>query len=240
MPQPMTTVHRRQPGFSLTELLVVTLIVLTLAAVLVPLVGRVRTESQAALSVQRIRQCGIIVMQKATDHLNKIVIHVNGTSSNMQDLRLYGMVSEVVGKEEVGRYVYTPAYEKLAEGTWPVWATNIDDDIENGIQWERVWFERGGERRYAEGLNLARCDSLNRYPLLADSSNAEGIPRARFANDDVYKFAMRYRGKGPVYLLDGSAQLVKRDEMHKLGIKQAYLFKDNPISNPTLIAGRRR
>jgi hypothetical protein len=222
------------------ELLVVMLIILTLVAVLIPWVGRIRISSQAALSVQRIRQCGNIVMLKAADQLNKVVIHVNGSSSDMRDLRLYGMVEEITGEDDVGRYVYTPAYEKLATGTWPVWAANTDDDLENGIKWEKVWFDRGGEQRFAEGLNLAQIGSLNRYPLLADSSNAEGVPRARFANEDIYKFAMRYKGKGPVYLLDGSAQLVSRDEMHKMGIQRAYLFKDNSVSNPTLVAGRRR
>jgi len=226
------------PGFTLMEILVVTVIIAALAAGLIPLIGSLKANSQASLAIQRIRQCGMFVMQKAVDNQNKVVIHVNGTSSNMRDLRLYGMVEEVTGAEDVGRYVYTPAYEKLAKGTWPVWAANTDDHVENGIRWEKAWFERGGEQRYAESLNLARVHSVTNYPLLADSSNADGVPRARFANDDVYKFAMRYRSKGPVYLLDGSARLVSRDEMHTLGIKRAYLFKDDPVSNPTLVAGR--
>jgi prepilin-type N-terminal cleavage/methylation domain-containing protein len=230
----------RPPGFTLTELLVVIAIIVVLAAALIPIVANMRANAQAGLAIQRIRQCGMIVMQKAVDNNNNIVIHVNGTSSNMRDLRLYGMIEEIVGEEEVGRYVYTPAYEKLASGTWPVWATNTDDDPENGIVWGRAWFERGGEQRYAESLNLSRCSSLSGYPLLADSSNADGVPRARFANDDDYKFAMRYKDKGPVYLLDGSARMVVRGEMHTLGIKRAYLFKNDPISNPTLVAGKRR
>jgi len=231
---------KRPPGFTLPEILVVIVIIAVLAAALIPMIGTIKVNSQAALSVQRIRQCGMFVMQKAVDNQNKIVIHVNGTSSNMRDLRLYGIVAEVTGEEDVGRYVYTPAYEKLASGTWPVWGTNTDDHLENGIKWEKVWFQRGGEQRYAEGLNLARVRSVNNYPLLADSSNAGGVPRARFANDDVYKFAMRYKGRGPVYMLDGSAQLVARIDMHKLGIRRAYLFKKDPVANPTLVAGRRR
>jgi prepilin-type N-terminal cleavage/methylation domain-containing protein len=230
----------RLTGFTLTELLVVIAIIVVLAAALIPMVANMRANAQASLAIQRIRQCGTIVMQKAVDNNNIIVIHVNGTSSNMRDLRLYGMIEEIVGEEEVGRYVYTPAYEKLASGTWPVWATNTDDDPENGIVWGKAWFERGGEQRYAESLNLARCSSLSGYPLLADSSNADGVPRARFANDDDHKFALRYKGRGPVYLLDGSARMVVRGEMHLLGIKRAYLFKKDPASNPTLVSGRRR
>ena len=226
-------------GFTLTELLVVIVIIVVLAAALVTVVGRLKETSQAGLAIHRIRQCGMIVMQKAVDFNNKLVIHVDGTSSNMRDLRLYGMVEEIVGREEVGRYVYTPAYEKLASGTWPVWAANTDNDPDNGIKWEKVWFERGGEQRYAEGLNLSRCKSFNGYPLLADSSNADGTPRARFSNDEDYKFAMRYKSKGPVYLLDGSVQQVGRGDMHLLGIKRAYLFKKDPVSSPTLVAGRR-
>lgn len=232
--------ERRLPGFTLTELLVVIVIIVVLAAALIPMVATMRASAQASMALQRIRQCGMIVMQEAVDNSNNVVIHVNGTSSNMRDLRLYGMVEEIVGEEDVGRYVYTPAYEKLASGTWPVWAANTDDDPETGIVWGKAWFERGGERRYAESLNLARCKSMNAYPLLADSSNADGVPRARFSNDGDHKFAMRYKGKGPVYLLDGSARMVARSDMHTLGIQRAYLFKKDPVLGPTLVAGRRR
>ena len=239
MPRPSRRFGRLD-GFTLMEILVVIAIIAVLAAALIPLIGRMRENAQATLAVQRIRQCGMFVMQKAVDNNNNIVIHVNGTSSGMQDLRLYGMVEEIVGEDEVGRYVYTPAYEKLATGTWPVWGTNLDDDPDNGVVWGRAWFQRGGEQRYAESLNLARCKSLNAYPLLADSSDAGGVPRARFGNEDTHKFAMRYMGRGPVYMLDGSARMVSRDEMHTLGIKRAYLFKKDPVSNPTLVAGKRR
>jgi hypothetical protein len=219
----------------MTEILVVMVIIAVIAALLIQVVGRIRVSSQAATSIERIRQCGLIVKQKAIDNSNMIVIHVNGTSSKMQDLRLYGMVQEIVGEKNVGRYVYTPAYEKQGNGTWPVWGTNIDNDPENNIIWEKVWFQRGGEQRYAEGLNLARCGTTNSYPLLADSSNANSEPRARFANDDVYKFAMRYNGKGPVFMLDGSAQLVGPGDMRNLGIQQGYLFKDGLKVKPTLV-----
>jgi len=219
----------------MTEILVVMVIIAVIAAVLIQVFGRARVSSQAATSIQRIKQCGLIVMQKAIDNSNKIVIHVNGTSSNMQDLRLYGMVQEIVGEKDVGRYVYTPAYEKQGSGTWPVWGTNIDNDPENNIMWEKVWFQRGGEQRYAEGLNLARCGTTNSYPLFADSSNANSEPRARFSNDDDYKFAMRYNGKGPVFMLDGSSQLVGPGEMQILGIRQGYLFKGGPKVKPTLV-----
>ena len=239
-PKPVSMPSGRRPGFTLTEILIVIVIIAVIAAILIPMVGRMKMSSQAATAIQRIRQCGMIVLQKAVDNNNKLVIHVNGTSSNMHDLRLYGMVEEITGEDDVGRYVYTPAYEKLANGTWPVWGTNIDDDVENGIVWERVWFQRGGEQRYAEGLNLARCGSMSDYPLLADSSDAAGVPRARFGNDDTHKFAMRYGGRGPVFVLDGSARLATRSDMHQLGIRRAYLFKQNPVSNPTLVAGKRR
>lgn len=238
-PNPVSISAGHQPGFTLMEILIVIVIIAVIAAVLIPLVGRMKVSSQAATAILRIRQCGMIVMQKTVDNNNKIVIHVKGTSSNMHDLRLHGMVAEVTGEEEAGKYVYSPAYEKLATGTWPVWGANTDDDLENNIQWERVWFERGGEQRYAQGLNLARCGSVSGYPLLADSSNAEGVPRAHFANDDLYKFAMRHGGRGPVFVLDGSARLVSRGDMHQLGIRRAYLFKQNPVSNPTLVAGKR-
>lgn len=225
----------RSKGFTLVEILIAISIIMLLAAILFPVLKMTKSKLQAAQAVQRIKQCGIVVLQKAIDNNNTVVVHANGTSSNMRDLRLYGMMEEVAGEQEVGRYVYTPAYESLASGTWPVWALNFDDAEEKGIKWEKVWFQRGGENRYAEGLNLTRCDSMHEYPLFADSSNGNGVPRARFSNDDQYKFAMRYQAKGPVFFLDGSTQMVGRDDMAKFGITRAYLFKDNPVTEPTLV-----
>lgn len=174
-------------------------------------------------------------MQKATDNHNNVIIHAIGTHRDMDDLRLYGMVEEVVGEEDAKRYVHTPAFERQANGTWHVWGVNLDSDPENRINWEKVWFERGGEQRYAEGLNLARCETFQGYPLLADSANSQGVPRARFANDNQHKFAMRYSGKGPIFFLDGSSRLVGQGEMAKYGITQAYLFEDDPVTGPTLV-----
>jgi hypothetical protein len=146
------------------------------------------------------------------------------------------VIATIAGEQGVGKLVYTPAYERQAKGTWPVWGVNLDDNEENGIKWEKVSFERGGEQRTANGLRLAKCMAPERYPLLADTSNSSGVPRVRFANDNQHKFAMRYQGKGPIFFLDGSTQLVGRGDMAKFGITQAYLFKNNPTTAPTLVS----
>ena len=224
-------------GFTLTELLVVIAIIAILAALLFPLVKYMKAGAQAAQSISRIRQCGTIVLHKAVENNNFLWIHAHGTAVNMEDLRLYGMVQEAtgMGTEEVGRLVYTPAYEKQAIGSWPVWGVNYDDNLQIGVDWETVWVERGGEQRYLQGLRLAKCREPQRYPLLADTSNSEGTPRSNFGTNREHKFAMRYRKKGPVFFLDGSCQLIGREEMGRYGLTQAYLFKDNPVSSPTLV-----
>jgi prepilin-type N-terminal cleavage/methylation domain-containing protein len=225
-------------GFTLTELLVVIAIIIVLAALLFPVFSRVQSALQATDAVNRIRQCGIVVMQKATENNNLLLIHVSGTSSNMHDLRLYGMVREALDAGDPDKLVYTPAYEKQASGTWPVWGVNLDDNKDLGVDWERVWLIRGGEERYVEGLRLGRGSAAGQYPLLADSSNSEGVPRARFANDNTHKFAMRYRRKGPIFFLDGSARLVGQQDMGNYGITKAYLFTSDPVEAPTLVTAK--
>lgn len=225
----------RDRGFTLTELLVVIGIILVLAALLFPALSRVKSTMQATEALNRIRQCGIVVMQKATENNNLLLIHASGTSANMHDLRLYGMVREAMDGGDPDKLVYTPAYEKQARGTWPVWGVNLDNNTEFGVKWERAWLERGGEQRYVESLRLGRSMDTGLYPLLADSSNSSGVPRARFANDNQHKFAMRYRNKGPIFFLDGSARLVGRDEMGNYGIEKAYLFQSGPVEGPTLV-----
>lgn len=232
---PNRTRHPRFRAFTLTELLVVIAIIIVLAALLFPMFSRMQSALQATDAVNRIRQCGFVVMQKATENNNLLLIHASGTSRNMHDLRLYGMVREAMDDGEVDKLVYTPAYQKQASGTWPVWGVNLDDNKEIGVDWERVWLERGGEERYVEGLRLGRGSAAGEYPLLADSSNSDGVPRARFANDNQHKFAMRYRRKGPIFFLDGSARLVGEQDMAKYGITKAYVFKSDPVEEPMLV-----
>ena len=225
-------------GFTLTELLVVITIIAVLAALLFPLAKNMKAGAQAAQAISRIRQCGAIVLQKTAENNNFLMIHAHGTSVNMEDLRLYGMVQEATGMvkdEDIGRLVYTPAYEKQAVGSWPVWGVNYDDNLQIGVDWETVWVERGGEQRYLQGLRLTKCREPQKYPLLADTSNSAGAPRANFGTDREHKFAMRYRSKGPVFFLDGSCQQIGREEMSRYGLTQAYLFKDNPVLKPTLL-----
>lgn len=222
-------------GFTLMELLIVIVLIAALAALMFPLVGHMKGKAQAAESVSRIRQCGLIVQEKAAGNNNLLMIHVNGTSSGIQDFRLHGMVQDAVGKERVSELVYTPAYEKKASGTWPVWATNVDDNPEIGVVWENVKLKRGNTEHTLNTLRLAKADNMARYPLLAESSNSVGIPRARFGNDNNHKFAMRYRGKGAIYFLDGATRLVGQGDMAKYGITHAYLFDNDPTANPTLV-----
>lgn len=235
-PKNRTSAHR---GFTLMELLVVIVIIAVLSVIGFTLSRQVNAKLQATQAVHRIRQCGAIVLQKASENHNHLIIHANGTSSNMHDLRLHGMVKEALMDGDVSELVYTPAYQKYAKGTWPVWGVNLDDNPELGVEWERVWFERGGDQRFAEGLRLPKCKQPGRYPLLADSSNGAGVPRARFANDNQHKFAMRYRNKGPVFLLDGSTVLVGPGSMNKFGITQGYLFESGPQSEPILVRASR-
>ena len=70
-PKPVSISAGRRPGFTLMEILIVIVIIAVIAAVLIPLVGRMKVSSQAATAIQRIRQCGMIVIQKAVDNNNK-------------------------------------------------------------------------------------------------------------------------------------------------------------------------
>jgi prepilin-type N-terminal cleavage/methylation domain-containing protein len=230
------TIHprsSRQSGFTLTEVLIVITIIVVIASLMFSLIGHMRNKAHAVDCLNRIKQCGLIVLGKAADNNNILKIHVSGTSSDMHDFRLYGMVNESVGSHTVEKVVRTPAHEGKDGGTWLVWAVNRDSDPSTGVIWERFWVERGGQQRYLEGLRLARCSSPESYPLLADSSNEQGVPRTGFGNSQPYKFAMRYGRKGPIFFLDGAARMVGRDEMASYGITRGYVFKGNPAKNPT-------
>lgn len=245
LPPPKNQCRRR--AFTLVELLVVITIVGILIALLLAGLRIALTSAAIAQSISGIKQSGEIVMLEAIDNNNTVILHKSGDGSGMTNWQLFGMVWHALSKganrgdiaEQVYKVACTPAWQSQANSEWEVWGGNMDDNVELGAVWEDVIVEKGAtpaDDRVVSGLRMARVNKPNLYPLLADSANDTGKPRARFGNTNDYKFAMRYREQGPIFFLDGSVRLVGVDDMEDYNIDVAYLFdQGNTVSNPTQV-----
>jgi hypothetical protein len=231
--------------------MVVIVIVAVLSSLAFMMAKRATEKAKSVEMVNRMRQAGTFLFAKASDNAGSIEIFVGGDAHH--ESRLITYVAEGLGfdsstssnnrqkYEAVKGIVYTPATDP---GKWNPWETigpNLDDNDRLGVKWRKTWdTDDNGNRGQIRYLNPGTVRRSSAYPLLADSSNGEGVPRLRFGNDNDHKFAMRYNGKGAALFLDGSARSISQSDMADFGITHAYLFENGPNSKPTLVRSRRR
>lgn len=237
---------RYNRGFTLVELLVVIVIVATLAGIVFVVAGKARERANSVDTINRVRQSGLFLFTSAADNGGKITVFVGGNGHT--DKRLISQVASSLGfdpsrssnnaqiYEAVKNIVYTKATDPGSFTAWETFGINIDDNDRLGVDWNNTRIEdENGITGNVNIINPGTATRAESYPLIADSSNDQGIPRLRFGNGNPHKFAMRFNGKGAAYFLDGSARLIDPDEMGKYGITAGYLFEDGPNSKPKLV-----
>jgi prepilin-type N-terminal cleavage/methylation domain-containing protein/prepilin-type processing-associated H-X9-DG protein len=74
---------RRSDGFTLIELLTVIAIIAILAAILIPVVGRVREQARTSVCTSNLRQLGVGVYLYATDHNERLPPSRGGPPDNL-------------------------------------------------------------------------------------------------------------------------------------------------------------
>ncbi len=247
----MKSIHqKRNCGFTLIEMLVVIAILALLAAILVPSVGRVRRSSQTALALSGIRQCGTYLLAEASENQGHINLFIFGSTSTpgARDLMLIHIVGKHMGIDDIrhpalSQIIRTPAWHTPPFGgldTRSVWGINYRPNPANGVEWRSAPFPDSPGQNY-NVLRTFQVINPGRYPLLADSSDAQGKPviymsRDRWNNDRGVFFAMRYERRGPILLLDGSARMIGQDQMKNYDFQAGYVFKPSEAGiNPQAV-----
>ncbi len=239
-------------GFTLIEILVVLAMIALLASLILAATGKARQSARSTLALSGIRQSGQHLLADAAENEGHIKLFIFGSTSTpgARDLMLIHIVGKRMGIDDIrnpllSRIIRTPAWYEPPAGasldTRSVWGINYRPNPDLGVEWSEVRFPAPHQDQKYHVLRTFQVSKPNLYPILADSSNAEGKPvfymsRDPYNQDRGVFFAMRYDERGPIFKLDGSARMIGTDLMETYGFRIGYLFRPkNPATDPRRI-----
>lgn len=115
--KPRTSCSSSKRGFSLIELLTVIAVIAILAAILIPVAGRVRDQARASACVSNLRQIGTAVYLYAADHDDNVPPNINpernppspdhNVGTYVADGRVLGMLvnERIGGRSRTNNYI---------------------------------------------------------------------------------------------------------------------------------------
>ena len=234
-----SSTHKHRPGsragFTLVELLVVVAIIAILAAITFTVSSRLRTRAESANAFNNIRQSGMILLGDAQEKNNRLEFFSGGGSGGF-NIRAYNIVRAY---NNIGptRWNNQPAnlmeimhwnHKRVAPNNfhWNCFAVNFTNVEDFGVSW-RVENGRpdGSNARVLAVPSILRPSA---YPLLVDSSTANGEEIFRVGIVATELPALRNDGKCHAFFIDGSARPLDRAGLKAAGFRTAYDTSESP------------
>jgi len=234
--------HRRRSAFTLLELLTVIAILGILAAILVPVSGRMRAESKSVACANRLRQSGAALLMYAADHKNMINFKAGG-SGGADKLwpRLaadYVLPSWKSGPAERAFDIfYCPDYHPFRHdplhSTWQ-WDSYGGYFVNTTYAKKETIEEEGGSSWSALKVSLANLP-LSTYPMLMDSVGVDRKSQrmsiiTHTGSTTSVAVHMRHSGKANAVFYDGHVEALDGPALKRIGFVRGYDRDLNPVN----------
>ena len=229
---------RPSTAFTLIELLTVIAIIGILAAILIPVVGKVRDGARAANCISNLRQTGFLVLNMIEDNNGTLVSQRGGGGVGLmwtQMLNSQGYLSSV----EERQILYCPSVDSFADvsdsnpfdsGPWH-WKTyglfmipNFPEPDVGANTRVSPGFGQPEVNAFRMLAHAVRDPSL--FPLLGDSQRTSDFAQtfritSRSVNGDGLRLV--HNGRANLFFLDGHLEAADAVRLGDLGMESAYV-----------------
>ncbi len=233
-----TRMLRGKPAFTLIELLTVIAIIGILAAILIPVVGKVRDSARASNCISNLRQTGFMVLHMIEDNDGSLVSQRGGGGVGLMWTQLLSSQGYLNSVEE-RQILYCPSVDNFANvsdanpfdsGPWH-WKTyglfmipNFPEPDVGANTRASPGFGQGEVNAYRLLANAVRDPSL--FPLLADSQRTSDFSQtfritSRTVNGDGLRLV--HNGRANLFFLDGHLEAADAVRLGDLGMGSGYL-----------------
>jgi prepilin-type N-terminal cleavage/methylation domain-containing protein/prepilin-type processing-associated H-X9-DG protein len=220
-----------KPGFSLTEVLVVLLIIAVLAAILFPVAASLRERAGAAQCVQNLRQIGVGLHAHISENGGRLpngrahVSWLKDDQNNSLGLSWYDAAAWNMGREQYSRKFKDPAAEPLPQ----VFGCPSGHGRAHHPEWPYTGdyaanLYLGQQTHNAVNLSSIRQPASTPYVQDTVKQNNFGawIFAAGFSPSTDSAFAARHRGKGNILWVDGHVSSLGYGEYMKMANDPKY------------------
>jgi prepilin-type N-terminal cleavage/methylation domain-containing protein/prepilin-type processing-associated H-X9-DG protein len=228
---------RRPRGFTVVELLVSIAIVVILATAIFAVLKQARNRAQTVKRLNNIRTSGSILLGKAQDMNGRASFFAGGQSGGF-DLRPYNIVRDALGiprgAKDVCEIMHWDVIQRPPDGNlhWNCYAVNFQNVPDLQIFWKQEAIEFSGGTYNVKSLLVSAISRPSSYPLLIDSSQADGREIFRINESGAEYVGLRNNGKANAYFFDGSSRSMDKAELKAAGFTRAY---DNSVNPPKVV-----